>query len=111
MDQRLTKALEYADYVTTFKNQKRVLLEKFKKNSTIYYEGGQFTASREFIATLMSIGSPIFVDNNNTPIRIQTRGEFYNALPEAYESALESYYREYQKIVNSERSVQGILDV
>ena len=31
MDQRLTKALEYADYVTTFKNQKRVLLEKFKK--------------------------------------------------------------------------------
>ena len=32
MDQRLKTALEYADYVTTFKNQKRVLQETYNKD-------------------------------------------------------------------------------
>jgi hypothetical protein len=111
MDQRLKKALEHADYVTTFKNQKRVLLEKFNKESTIYYEGGQYTATRELIASIKTIDSHIFIDNNNIPIRILNRGEFYNTLIDAYESALESYNKEYQKLVKSERTVQGILDV
>jgi hypothetical protein len=37
MDQRLKTALEHANYVTTFKNQKRVLLEKFSKECTHLY--------------------------------------------------------------------------
>jgi|TARA_B100001094_G_scaffold85454_1_gene81881 hypothetical protein len=111
MDQRLKKALEHADYVTTFKNQKRVLLNQFDKQSTIYYDGGQFTASREYIASLKTINSCIFVDNNNTPIEIKNRGEFYDALVEAYSTALKTYHTEYQKLIKSERTVQGILDV
>jgi|TARA_B110000259_G_scaffold26980_1_gene28274 hypothetical protein len=111
MDQRLQKALEHADYVTSFKNQKRVLREKYLKDCTIYYSGGQFTASREIIATLKSIDSSIFVDNNNTPIEIKTRGEFYDALVDAFSHATQSYYDSYQKLIQSERTVQGILNV
>lgn len=111
MDQRLSKALEHADYVTTFKNQKRVLKEKFSKDTTIYYCGGQFTATREFIASVLALKCDIFVDNNNTPIEISDKEDFYNVLVESFTKASEEYYTEYKKIVRSERTVQGILNV
>ena len=111
MDQRLKKALEHADYVTTFKNQKRALKEKFSKDTTVYYCGGQFTAYREFISSVLSLRCDIFVDNNSTPIEIKDKEDFYNVLVEAFTKASEDYHTEYKKIVNSERTVQGILDV
>lgn len=111
MDQRLRKALEHADYVSTFKNQKRILQEKYTKESTVYYQGGQFTATREFIASVLAIKCDIFVDNNNTPIKIKNKEAFYNELVTAYTTANENYYTEYQKIIDSERTVQGILNV
>ena len=55
MDQRLRKALEHADYVSTFKNQKRILQEKYAKECMVYYQGGQFTATREFISSILAI--------------------------------------------------------
>ncbi len=70
MDQRLKTALEYADYVTTFKNQKRVLQETYNKDCTVYYCGGQFTATREFITSVLAVKCDIFVDNNQTPIEV-----------------------------------------
>ena len=111
MDQRLKTALEHANYVTTFKNQKRVLLEKFSKECTVYFAGGQFTTSRDMLRSLMTCETDIFVDNNNTPIEILEKGKFYNRLEEAIIKASDNYYSEYQKIVKSERTVQGIVDV
>ncbi len=111
MDQRLKKALEHADYVTTFKNQKRILQEKYTKECVVYYCGGQFTATREFIASVLALRCQIFVDNNNTPIEILDKEDFYNELVLAFTTATENYHSEYQKIVKSERTVQGILDV
>ena len=111
MDQRLKKALEHADYVSTFKNQKRILQEKYTKESTVYYEGGQFTATRAYIASVLAIKCDIFVDNNKTPIKIKNKEAFYNELVTAYTTANENYYTEYKKIIDSERTVQGILNV
>ena len=111
MNQSLKKALEHADYVTTFKNQKRVLLEKYNKDCIVYYCGGQFTATRELIVSLMTIDCDIFVDNNSTPIEIISKGEFHNTLETAFIKANQSYYKEYQKIIKSERTVQGIINV
>jgi hypothetical protein len=111
MDQRLKKALEHADYVTTFKNQKRMLQATYNKECTVYYCGGQFTASREYITSVSTIKCDIFVDNNQTPIEILDKKDFYNTLTEAYTNATEKYYSEYQNLVQSERTVQGILNV
>ena len=45
------------------------------------------------------------------PIQIKDKEDFYNVLVEAFTKASEDYHTEYKKIVNSERTVQGILDV
>ena len=111
MDQRLRKALEHADYVSTFKNQKRILQEKYAKECMVYYQGGQFTATREFISSILGIKCNIFVDNNNNPIKIENKEDFYNTLLTAFTTASENYHSEYQKIIKSERTVQGILNV
>lgn len=111
MDQRLKTALEYADYVTTFKNQKRVLQETYNKDCTVYYCGGQFKATREFITSVLAVKCDIFVDNNLTPIEVLDKEDFYNVLDKAFTDATEKYHNEYQKIVKSQRTVQGIIDV
>jgi len=111
MDQRLKTALEYADYVTTFKNQKRVLQETYNKDCTVYYCGGQFTATREFITSVLAVKCDVFVDNNQTPIEVLDKEDFYNVLARTFTDATEKYHSEYQKIVKSQRTVQGIIDV
>ena len=45
------------------------------------------------------------------PIKIKNKEAFYNELVTAYTTANENYYNEYQKIIDSERTVQGILNV
>ena len=41
MDERLEKALDFANYMTTLNNQKRVAKENFMKIMSYYFNGGQ----------------------------------------------------------------------
>ena len=49
MDERLSKALDFSNYMVTLNNQKRLLAEKYQENLLHFYNGCQFTASKELI--------------------------------------------------------------
>lgn len=112
MDQRLSKALEYADYVKTFKNKKRILQQKYEKDCILYYNGHAFVCSIELIAFALNQGEPYWiVDANGVPAHIEQVLDFYTKVKDTYFSATESYGVEYNKMLSGKRSVEGLLDV
>ena len=57
MDERLEKALDFSNYMLTLNNQKRLLSEKYQEDLIHFYNGSQFTLSRElitFVSAMMS---------------------------------------------------------
>ena len=49
MDERLEKALEFSNYMLTLNNQKRLLTEKYQEELLYFYNGCQFTVTKELI--------------------------------------------------------------
>lgn len=114
MDQRLAAALETANIMATFNNQKRVLLEKFKLACVFYQSGGSFTVTKElitFVKTLVDTGNDtdvVLIDDNNVPILINNLNDFLSAILDVYFTASNGYITEFQKI-KSARSVEKII--
>ena len=112
MDKRLKDALEYASYVDAFNNQKRILQQKYEKDLMLYWKGHAFRSSIELISFAVNQGSPYWVtDVNNIPCYIEEVLEFHKQLQQTYANATTSYGEEYEKILKSKRSVEGLLRV
>lgn len=115
MDERLEKALEFANYMKTLTNQRRVLQEQFKENLIYFYNGSQFTISIELINyTNMLIQKEIvedvvFVDDNDIPVCIEDLITFSEDIQDQYFQALNKYYAEYNKL-KANRSVEKLID-
>ena len=57
MDERLEKAFQTANYMTTLSNQRKVILEEFQQSLIYYFQGASFTVDRNlitFIGTLVA---------------------------------------------------------
>ena len=109
MDPRLSKALEFSNYLVTFKNQKRILEQQYIANCKVYYNGAEFTASPQLVNFLDS-NIQYIVDDANLPIKITDINAFKLKVLETFNTATERYYNDYQKLV-SNRTVQGLVDV
>lgn len=113
MDQRLSQALEFSNYMVTLSNQKRVLYEKFKTDIIFYQNGATFTVSKElitFLKTLIDTGNDsdiVLVDDNDLPVMIEDLKSFFNSVLDKYFSAANEYYAEYQKL-KVKRSVEAL---
>ena len=76
MDERLNRALEFANLRNTQSLEKRRLKEKLKVDLTIGYNGGIFFIDRTLIAFLNAItpeeglGSSIILDEKMNPVLI-----------------------------------------
>ena len=46
MDEKLSKALEFANYTRTFEDQRRLLKERYFDSLVFFNNGGQFTVSK-----------------------------------------------------------------
>ena len=115
MDERLSKALEFSNYMITLNNQKRVINEQYQQDLIFYYNGGQFTLTREFINfchTLCSLEhtDAILIDDNSIPIQITDLTKFTKNTTNQYFEATAKYYAEYT-ILKTTRSVEGIVKV
>jgi len=111
MDNRLSSALEFANYSHALFNQKKIAYQKFLDSCVHYHNAGKFTITQEFITSCESQEkSAIILDDNNIPVHIENTTNFCKSIKEKYNNALSKYYTEYQKITAS-KTVQGIVDV
>ncbi|NBP57205.1 hypothetical protein EBU71_11865, partial [bacterium] len=82
MDERLEKALEFANFMVSLNNQKRSLKEKYYTDCVYYHNGGTFKITKElitFIKALLDLDNNeqvIVIDDNDLPIRIENLKHF-----------------------------------
>ena len=96
MDERLEKALEFANYRTTLSNQKRNIRSRMQVLQTMHYQGGSFVADAvtiSFVNALITSNrqSAIVIDIKDNPIEIEDLQQFYNELINAYQQASNEY--------------------
>jgi hypothetical protein len=115
MDERLEKALEFANYMQTLSNQRRVLQEQFKESLVYFYNGSQFTIDTtliNYVNWLVEKGNTenvVFVDDNEIPVEVVDLTAFLEDIQDQYFSALNSYHTAYTKL-KSNRSVEKLID-
>lgn len=114
MDERLEQALEFSNYMVTLNNQKRVLREKYYESLIYYFNGGQFSVTKELISFCQSLialdqTSTYLVDDNDIPVEIEDLQDFTGNVLNVYWTATNTYHVEYQKI-RKNRSVAGLVE-
>ena len=114
MDERLEKALDFSNYMLTLNNQKRLLSETYQESLIYFYNGSQFTITRELITFVSAMVSAdqdeiVITDDNNIPCLVEDLENFYNEIINIYTSASNNYHTEYLKLKTS-RSVEKLVD-
>ena len=114
MDERLAKALDFSNYMLTLNNQKRLLAEKFQEDLIHFYNGSQFTITRElitFVSVMVSADQDevVITDDNDIPCLITDLEDFYANIMNQYATSSNSYHTEYLKL-KSNRSVEKLVD-
>ena len=89
MDERLEKALEFSNYMTTLNNQRRLIHEQFLENCVHYLNGGKFSVTRELINFCNFMHekgqtSVILIDDNNAPIEVEDLETFLDNITDIY---------------------------
>lgn len=115
MDEALEKALEFSNFTATLNAQKRTLHEKYLGDLVMYSDNGKFTITKEllnfvFMLSNGGIKKTVLVDDNNTPIQINSVVDFVAKAMQQYTDATNKYLEEY-KILSTKRSVEGLVDV
>ena len=115
MDERLSKALEFSNFLETQNNQKRIFLAQYKENLIHYTHGHKFTATPElinFCRILVDTNQEqvVVLDDNEIPVLIPNIKEFVTELVGVYVFASRKYATDYE-VIRKNRSVQGLVDL
>jgi hypothetical protein len=113
VDERLEKAFQTANYMTTLSNQRKVILEEFQQSLIHYFQGASFTVDRNlitFISTLVARETTVSVvlDDNNIPVEIPDLKVFLDEIISIYFSATNEYLVKYNQI-RSKRRVSDLI--
>jgi len=114
MDERLEKALDFSNYMLTLNNQKRLLAEKYQESLIHFYDGSQFTITRElitFVSVMVSADQDevVITDDNNIPCMVEDLEKFYSEIINKYTIASNDYHSLYLKL-KTNRSVEKLVD-
>lgn len=115
MDERLEKALEFSNFMTTLSNQRRVLQEQFQQSLIYYHNGCQFTIDKELINyTNMLVSNDnttdiVFIDDNSLPVIIPDVAKFLDDIKDIYFQALNTFHTEYNKL-KSNRTIEKLVE-
>ena len=116
MDEKLTKAFEFANYMTALAGQKQIIKEEFYQNLLYYHNGGVFKVTPElisFVKTLVDFGkdnSPVLVDSNEVPIDVSNLTEFLKNIMAVYYSAVNEYHTKHDQL-KKQRSVESLTNL
>lgn len=114
MSEKLSKALEFANYRATLNNQRAILRARVDSLLSYSVDGGTFTIEPgliSFVKTLKDSGleTTVLLDIYKNPIRVEIQ-KFLDEIMSRYAEATNDYYVEYTKL-SSSRSVKSILDL
>lgn len=110
MDQRLTQALEFANYRLTLQTQRQNILARVEAALLVKYQNTIFRACPELISfvgmsAIRSKDQPLYVDDQNGNTQsITDKNDFLSALETAYQTAMEMKYQEQQKLKSARNS-------
>lgn len=115
MEEKVKKAFEIANYMSTLAEQKRIIFEEFQQSLIYFYNGSTFRVTRElinYVKTLLDLNQTdaVLIDDNNIPTDIQNLSEFLDKILNVQTQAVNQYHTKYQKIKKN-RSVEGLLDL
>ena len=114
MSEKLTKALEFANYRSTLNNQRAILKSKAESLLSYSIDGGTFTIDPgliSFVKLLRDEGmeTAVLIDIYDNPISVEL-DDFYTEIISRYVEATNDYLDEYGKLSKA-RSVNSILDI
>ena len=114
MDERLEKALEFANYRTTLSNQKRNIRTRMQVLQTVHHNAGSFVADERTISFVDALlnskrKEAVIVDTKENPIEIEDLSEFKEKLLSAYTEASNEYKIQMDKIKKA-RDIKKIMD-
>lgn len=114
MSEKLSQALEFANYRATLNNQRAILKARVESLLSYSIDGGTFTIDPgliSFTKLLMDEGmeSAVLLDIYQNPIQVQVE-EFLTEILSRYTEATNDYHAEYTKLSKA-RSVKSILDI
>lgn len=105
MDERLQKALDFANFRVSLQNQRENLKLKLKEHLTYSVNGGTFSIDSNLISfvsvLLQKTEEAVLLDQNEIPIFIENLEEFYNEILSRYINATNEYHDEYEKLKKS----------
>jgi predicted HTH transcriptional regulator len=115
MEERLQKALEFANYRQTLNNQLQKLKIRSEGMLIFAKNGGSFTINRELIGFLdylerTGAKDVVLLDDNNAPVSIDNVSDFLKEVTKRYFEVTTDYLKEYQEIRKA-RNVRSILDL
>tara|TARA_Y100001937_G_scaffold117970_1_gene171785 strand:+ start:152 stop:499 length:348 start_codon:yes stop_codon:yes gene_type:complete len=113
-DQRLEKALEFANYRSTLANQKEKLKDRCEAQLNYAYNGGIFHINETLISFVDSFHrqgkqSMVMLDSNKTPVDIENLEEFYNQITTRWFESVNEYHRQHTDLANK-RKVHKLVD-
>jgi hypothetical protein len=114
MSEKLSKAMEFANYRSTLNNQRAILKARVESLLSYSIDGGTFTIDPgliSFVKTLSDSGleSTVLLDIYKNPIQVNV-SEFLDEILSRYTEATNDYYAEYTKLSKA-RSVKKLLDI
>ena len=114
MSEKLTKALEFANYRSTLNNQRAILKARVESLLSYSIAGGTFTIDPgliSFAKLLKDSGqeTSVLLDIYQNPIEVEIE-DFLDEILSRYIEATNEYYVEYSQLVKS-RSVASLIDL
>jgi len=115
MDEKVAKALEFANYRQTLNNQIQTLKVRTETQLIISKNGGTFHINESLISFLNFLISrdqeeAVLLDNNKSPVLIKNLEEFLDEVLTRYLDVTNDYLEQYEKIRKA-RNVKKILDM
>lgn len=115
MEERLQKALEFANYRQTLNNQLQKIKVRAEGMLIFAKSGGSFTINRELICFLdyldkQGINDVALLDDNNLPVQIDNVKAFLDEITKRYFEVTSDYLKEYQEVRRA-RNVKTIIDL
>ena len=114
MSEKLSQALEFANYRATLNNQRAILRARVESLLSYSIDGGTFTIDPgliSFVKTLSDSGleTTVLLDIYQNPIQVHVE-EFLSEILSRYTEATNDYHAEYVKLSKA-RSVSKLLDI